>query len=134
MQQGQQQGMRASPKVASHTKENAGEQHEESRVVRGTAGAAVLTRRQDMQEEHEGAPVARGPAGAAAVVLAQDRDIREHVEAEQGKSRRQRRRSENNLKCSQGGCHAWITQGKSGYGLAQWAYKSSTWTIIGLID
>jgi hypothetical protein len=70
MQQGQQQGMRARPKVASHAKENAGEQHEEARVVRGTAGAAVLT-----QEEHEGAGVARGPAGAAAAVLAQDRDI-----------------------------------------------------------
>jgi glutamyl-tRNA reductase len=72
MQQGQQQAMRARPKVATHAKENAGEQHEEARVVRGTAGAAVLTQKQDMQEEHEGARVARGPAGAAAAVLAKD--------------------------------------------------------------
>jgi hypothetical protein len=64
MQQGQQQGMRARPKVASHAKENVDKQHEEARVVRGTEGAAVLTQRQDMQEEHEGARL------AAAVVLA----------------------------------------------------------------
>jgi hypothetical protein len=50
MQQGQQQDMRARPKMAPHAKENAGKQHEEARV-------------------------ARGPAGAAAAVLAQDRDI-----------------------------------------------------------
>jgi hypothetical protein len=63
MQQGQQEDMRARPKVASHAKENAGKQH-------------------------EGARVARGPAGAAAAVLAQDRDIREQGEAEQGKKPR----------------------------------------------
>jgi hypothetical protein len=58
MQQGQQQDMRA-----SHAKGNEGKQHEEVRV-------------------------GRGPAGAAAAVLAQDRDIREQVEAEQGKKPR----------------------------------------------
>jgi hypothetical protein len=58
MQQGQQQDMRA-----FHPKENEGKQHVEVRVV-------------------------RGPAGAAAAVLAQDRDIREQLEAEQGKKPR----------------------------------------------
>jgi alkyl hydroperoxide reductase subunit AhpF len=55
--------MRARQKTASHTKENEGKQHEEVRV-------------------------GRGPAGAAAAVLAQDQDIREQVEAEQGKKLR----------------------------------------------
>jgi hypothetical protein len=104
MQQGQQQDMRARPKMASHAKEDAGKQHEEARVV-------------------------RGPAGAAAAVLAQDRDIREQVEAEQGKKPRTKRKKQNNMKCRQGGCHAWIMQGKRGYGRAQWAYKLTTWTI-----
>jgi hypothetical protein len=63
MQQGQQRDMRARPKTASHAKEDEGKQHEEVRV-------------------------GRGPAGAAAAVLAQDRDIREQVEAEQGKKPR----------------------------------------------
>jgi hypothetical protein len=55
MQQDQQRDRRV-----SHAKENEGKQHEEVRV-------------------------GRGPAGAAAAVLAQDRDIRDQVEAEQGK-------------------------------------------------
>jgi hypothetical protein len=55
MQQDQQQDRRV-----SHAKENEGKQHEE---VWGS----------------------RGPAGAAAAVLAQDRDMRDQVEAEQGK-------------------------------------------------
>jgi hypothetical protein len=63
MQQGQQQGMTARPKVASPATENAGEQHEE-------------------------AWVARGPAGAAAAVLAQYQDIQEQVEADQEKKPR----------------------------------------------
>jgi transposase InsO family protein len=63
MQQGQQQDMRARPKTASHAKEDEGKQHEEVRV-------------------------GRGPAGAKAAVSAQDRDIREQVEAEQGKKSR----------------------------------------------
>jgi alkyl hydroperoxide reductase subunit AhpF len=57
MQQDQQRDRRA-----SHAKENEGKQHEEVRV-------------------------GRGPAGAAAAVLAQDRDIRDQVETEQGKKR-----------------------------------------------
>jgi hypothetical protein len=60
MQQGQQQNMRGRPKVVSYAKENEA-------------------------KHHGGARVARGPAGAAAAVLAQDRDIGEQVEAEQGK-------------------------------------------------
>jgi hypothetical protein len=55
MQKDQQQDKRV-----SHAKENEGKQHEEVRV-------------------------SRGPAGAAAAVLAHDRDMRDQVEAEQGK-------------------------------------------------
>jgi hypothetical protein len=46
-------------RISSHAEENAGKQHKEMRV-------------------------SREPAGAAAAVLAQDRDIRNQVEAEQG--------------------------------------------------
>jgi hypothetical protein len=133
MQQGQQQGMRARPTVASHAKENAGEQHEEARVFRGTAGAAVLTQRQDMQEEHEGARVARGTAGAAAAVLAQDQDIREQVEAEQGKKPRTKPKKRKQPKMQSGWLPRVDHAGEKGVRLAQWAYKSTTWTIIGLI-
>jgi hypothetical protein len=45
--------------ISSHAEENAGKQHKEVQV-------------------------SRGPTGAAAAVLAQDRDIRNQVEAEQG--------------------------------------------------
>jgi hypothetical protein len=58
MQQDQQRDRRVSP-----TKENEVKQHEEVRV-------------------------SRGPAGAGAAVLAQDRDMRDQVEAEQGKKLR----------------------------------------------
>jgi hypothetical protein len=56
--EGMQQHQRQDRK-GSHAEENAGKQHEEVRV-------------------------SRGPAGAAAAVLAQDQDIRNQVEAEQG--------------------------------------------------
>jgi alkyl hydroperoxide reductase subunit AhpF len=70
MQQGQQEAMRARPKMVSHIKENEGKQHEEVQV-------------------------GRGPAGAAAAVLAQDRDIREQVEAEQGKKPKKQKQPRN---------------------------------------
>jgi hypothetical protein len=60
--EGMQQHRRRDRRV-SHAKEDEGKQHEEVRV-------------------------SRGPAGAAAAVLAHDRDMRDQVEAEQGKKLR----------------------------------------------
>jgi hypothetical protein len=60
--EGMQQHQRRDRRV-SHAKEDEGRQHEEVRV-------------------------SRGPAGAAAAVLAQDRDMRDQVEAEHGKKLR----------------------------------------------
>jgi hypothetical protein len=54
------EGMQQRDRRVSHAKEDEGKQHEEVRV-------------------------SRGPAGAAAAVLEQDRDMRDQVEAEQGK-------------------------------------------------
>jgi hypothetical protein len=44
--------------------------------------------KEDEGKQHEEVRVSRGPAGAAAAVLAQDRDMRDQVEAEQGKKLR----------------------------------------------
>jgi hypothetical protein len=44
--------------------------------------------KEDADKQHEEVRVSRGPAGAAAAVLAQDRDMRDQVEAEQGKKMR----------------------------------------------
>jgi hypothetical protein len=44
--------------------------------------------KEDEGKQHEEVWVSRGPAGAAAAVLAQDRDMRDQVEAEQGKKLR----------------------------------------------
>jgi hypothetical protein len=59
--EGMQQHQRRDRRV-SHAKEDAGKQHEEGRV-------------------------SRGPAGAAAAVLAQDRDMRDQMEAELSKGK-----------------------------------------------
>jgi hypothetical protein len=44
--------------------------------------------KEDEGKQHEEVWVSRGPAGAAAAVLAQDRDMRDQVDAEQGKKMR----------------------------------------------
>jgi hypothetical protein len=67
MQQHQQRDRRS-----SHAEENAGKQQKEVRV-------------------------SRGPAGAVAAVLAQDRDIRNQVEAEQGVKQKAKPKAKQNM-------------------------------------
>jgi hypothetical protein len=101
MQQDQQRDRRA-----SHAKENEGKQHEEVQV-------------------------GRGPAGAGAAVLAQDRDMRDQVEAEQGKKRRVKPKKRKQIEMQAGWLPRMDHAGKKGHGRAQWVYRSTTWTTIG---
>jgi hypothetical protein len=93
--EGMQQHQRQDRRV-SHAKEDEGKQHEEVRV-------------------------SRGPAGAAAAVLAQDRDMQDQVEAEQGKKPQMKPKKQKQIEMQAGWlCHAWRTWGGVGQGRVQW--------------
>jgi hypothetical protein len=62
----------------------------------------VSHHKEDEVKQHEEVRVSRRPAGAAAAVLAQDRDLRDQVEAEQGQKRQVKQKKQKQIEMQAG--------------------------------
>jgi hypothetical protein len=71
-------------------------------------------------KQHEEVWVSRGPAVAGAAVLAQDRDMRDQVEAEQGKKLRVKPKKRKQIEMQAGWLPRMDHAGTKGHGRVQW--------------